>query len=205
VGNNVAGQHLSTGSGIAGTGFRIGVAGFARNNANTAFGGYFINDNSYAYVGGWNFDATTNLFTPYKIIGNGAVSTIVEDVNGQKVTMFCPEAPEVLFQDYGTGQLVNGQAIITIDPTFAKNILVDADHPLKVFIQLQGDCNWVYVANKTANGFTVNELAQGQSNTPFSWMIVATRKNEIIGNKEANYNVRFPTAPVMMEQGDLER
>lgn len=205
VGNNVAGLHLTSGSGLAGTGFRIGVAGFARDNTNTAFGGYFINDNSYAYVGGWNFDATTNLFTPYKIIGNGAVSTIVEDVAGKKVTMFCPESPEVLFQDYGTGQLVNGVATINIDPTFSKNILVDATHPLKVFIQLEGDCNGVYVANKTANGFTVTELANGTSNTPFSWMIVATRKNEIIGGKEASYDVRFPTAPTMLEQSELER
>lgn len=205
VGNNVAGLHLSTGSGLAGTGFKIGVAGFARNNANTAFGGYFINDNSYAYVGGWNFDAATNLFTPYKIIGNGAVSTIVEDVAGNKVTMFCPESPEVLFQDYGMGQLVNGKAEIKIDPTFAKNILVDAQHPLKVFIQLEGDCNGVYVTDKTANGFTVSELAGGKSNTSFSWMIVATRKNETINGKEASYDVRFPYAPAMIEQGELEK
>lgn len=205
VGNNVAGLHLNNGSGSSSTGFSIGAAGFARDNSNTAFGGYFINDNSYAYVGGWNFDATTNLFTPYKIIGNGAVSTIVEDVAGNKVTMFCPEAPEVLFQDYGMGKLVNGQAMITIDPTFAKNILVDADHPLKVFIQLEGDCNGVFVTNKSENGFTVTELANGKSNTPFSWMIVATRKNEMIGNKEASYDVRFPAAPAMLEQSQLEK
>jgi hypothetical protein len=205
VGNNVAGLHLSNGSGSSATGYSIGAAGFARDNANTAFGGYFVNDNSYAYVGGWNFDANTNLFTPYKIIGNGAVSTIVEDVAGNKVTMFCPEAPEVLFQDYGMGALVNGQAIITIDPTFAKNILVDAQHPLKVFIQLEGDCNGVFVTNKSENGFTVTELASGTSNTSFSWMIVATRKNEMIGNKEASYDVRFPTAPAMLEQSELDK
>lgn len=205
VGNNAAGLYLNNGSGIASTGFSIGVAGFARDNSNTAFGGYFINDNSYAYVGGWNFDASTNMFTPYKIIGNGAVSTIVEDTAGKKVTMFCPESPEVLFQDYGMGQLVNGTVQINIDPTFAKNILVDADHPLKVFIQLEGDCNGVFVTNKTANGFTVTELASGKSNTSFSWMIVATRKNEMVGNKEASYDVRFPTAPVMQEQVQMEK
>ncbi len=205
VGNNAVGLHLTTGSGLAGTGFKIGVAGFARDNSNTAFGGYFINDNSYAYVGGWNLDAATNLFTPYKIIGNGTVSTIVADTAGKMVTMFCPESPEVLFQDYGMGQLVNGQATITIDPNFAKNILVDAKHPLKVFIQLEGDCNGVYVTNKTANGFTVNELNGGQSNTSFSWMIVATRINETIGSKEASYDVRFPTAPAQLQQGELER
>lgn len=34
--------------------------------------------------------------------------------------MFAPEAPEVLFQDYGTGKLNNGSAITNIDPVLSK-------------------------------------------------------------------------------------
>ena len=59
--------------------------------------------------------------------------------------MFAPEAPEVLFEDYGTGQLTNGSVKIDIDPIFEKNINIDEKHPLKVFIQLEGDCNGVFV------------------------------------------------------------
>jgi hypothetical protein len=63
--------------------------------------------------------------------------------------MFAPEAPEVLFEDYGVGQLINGEAITSIDPIFSNNSHVDSNHPLKVFIQLEGDCNGVYVTNKS--------------------------------------------------------
>jgi hypothetical protein len=59
----------------------------------------------------------------------------------------------------GTGKLVNGKAHILIDPIFAKNIVVNEKHPIKVFIQLEGDCKGVYVANKSQNGFDVIELA----------------------------------------------
>lgn len=208
VGNGVAGYLPTNGSGISGTGFSIGVAGFATNSANSAFGGYFFNDNVYAYVGGWNL--SNGAFTPYKIIGNGTVSTIVPGVNGDKVTMFSPEAPEVLFQDYGTAELVNGKAYIKLDPNYANNINVDADHPMKVFIQLEGDCKGVYVTNKTVNGFEVVELDNGTSNTSFSWMIVATRKNEMIKlpngeYKKASYDVRFPQAPDMLPTNFLDK
>jgi len=35
-----------------------------------------------------------------------------------------------------------------------------------MFIQLEGDCNRVYVSNKSSEGFDVIELQNGQSNTP---------------------------------------
>ena len=93
--------------------------------------------------------------TNYKIIGNGSNSTIIRDRNNTPRILFSPEAPEILFEDYGTGKLINGSANIIIDPIFKDAIYVDDHHPLKVFIQLEGDCNGVYVTNKSANGFTV--------------------------------------------------
>jgi hypothetical protein len=112
--------------------------------------------------------------------------------------MFCPETPEVLFQDYGTGQLVDGSAHINIDPIFTKNITVDENHPLKVFIQLEGDCSGVFVANKSATGFDVIELNGGSSNVPFSWSIVANRSDKAFirsdgSTKISHYSdARFP-------------
>jgi len=137
--------------------------------------------------------------TNYKIVGNGTVSTIVRDADGtanQRI-MFAPEAPEVLFEDYGTGQLINGEVRIQIDPIFSQNIQVDSKHPLKVFIQLEGDCNGVYVTNKSKNGFTVKELQKGTSNVNFSWHIVANRKDEIFssGERSEYSDLRFPRAP----------
>ena len=89
-----------------------------------------------------------------------------------------PEAPENLFQDYGTGKLVNGKATIQLDPVYSKNISVSTAHPLRVFIQLEGDCKGVYVTNKTQNGFEVIELNGGTSNVEFTWFATANRADE---------------------------
>ena len=164
---------------------------------NMYYGGYFYSGgtsgtSSYAYAGARYGN------TNYKIIGNGNVSTIVDGVDGNKKIMFAPEAPEVLFEDYGIGQLSNGTSYIDIDPNFTNNIIVDADHPLKVFIQLEGNCNGVYVTQKSAEGFMVKELQNGNSNVSFSWHIVANRKDDIGSSSSENSeyaNLRFPDAP----------
>lgn len=115
-------------------------------------------------------------------------------MTNKPVTMFAPEAPEVLFTDYGSGKLVNGRAYIKLDPIFAKNTTIDASHPLRVFIQLEGDCKGVYVTEKTADGFAVVELDGGQSNVAFMWNAVANRINVDRGNGTMSKyaDVRFP-------------
>ncbi len=163
------------------------------------YGGYFYGGvDSFSYVGA-RLSSSYSGSTDFKIIGYGAVSTIVssnKESDTQKI-MFAPEAPEVLFEDYGTGQLANGSVKIDIDPIFAKNIFVDEKHPLKVFIQLEGDCNGVFVTNKSKNGFTVKELNSGKSNVKFSWHIVGNRADETKANGEKTtyQSLRYPDAP----------
>jgi hypothetical protein len=110
--------------------------------------------------------------------------------------MFCPEAPEVLFQDFGTGKLEGGFAHINLDPIFSKNITVNEKHPLRIFIQLEGECNGVYVTNKTATSFDVKELQNGNSSVAFTWFVTANRSNEVnpeTGEVEsAHVDARFP-------------
>jgi hypothetical protein len=155
------------------------------------------NTADFAYVGAqWGG-------TNYKILGNGTVSTIIDGEGEDKHIMFAPEAPEMLFQDYGVGKLVNGKAQIKIDPILAKNIVINEKHPLKVFIQLEGDCNGVYVTNKTQEGFVVKELQNGNSNVSFSYQIVATRadRTDSEGNVlSKNADVRLPIAPDALER-----
>ncbi len=130
--------------------------------------------------------------TTYKIIGLGAVSTLVKDLNDEMRVMACPESPEVLFQDFGRGKLNNGTAHISLDPIFSKNIKVDATHPLSVFIQLRGDCKGVYVTNESQTGFDVVELNGGNSNVEFTYFVSASRANETLGGQVSEYeNMRF--------------
>ncbi|QRM90514.1 hypothetical protein FG167_15160 [Lacinutrix sp. WUR7] len=187
---------LAAGSGVAGEGLTTGVYGVANSTSAQAFGGYFEADGVYSYVGGWQ----AGPWTARKILGNGTVSTIVKGTNGDLLTMSATETPEILFQDYGIGQLENGTARINIDQNFSKNIRVDTEHPMKVFVQLEGDCNGVFVTNKSANGFDVKELQDGNSNASFSWSIVATRADaEFILQdgrvRISNNGERFQPAP----------
>ena len=208
-GNGILGNYLVGGSGLAATGTSIGIYGRGNNNANGTAGGYFVNGTGhFAYVaarGGGAIGGTNG--TNYKIIGNGTVSTIVKNTKNESVTMFCPESPEVLFQDFGRGQLVNGKAIIQLDEVFSKNIYVDEKRPLRVFIQLEGNCKGVYVANKTKEGFEVIELDGGQSNVNFSYFVSANRADDYDenGNLISNFaKIRFPEAPEMLETKTIE-
>jgi len=148
-------------------------------------GGYFEDaGGDYSYVA----------YDGYGILSNGTKSTMVKDDKGQERVLFCNESPEVMFEDYGEGQLVNGKVHIDLDPLFAKSVAITDKHPLRVFIQLEGDCNGVFVTNKTVNGFDVQELNHGTSNTNFSWHIVCNRANEAGVNR--NYaDKRFPIGP----------
>ncbi len=47
---------------------------------------------------------------------------------------------------------------------------------MRVQVTLTGDCNGVYVAEKSATGFTVAELRGGASNATFDWEVAARRK-----------------------------
>ena len=214
AGNNSAAIFTpATGAGVVGTGRQYGVIGFATsiqntnpanniatNGANGAAGGYFEVQNAigaaqtWAYVGVREITGAGGL---RKIIGPGTVNTIVTDLQGNRVALSCPETPENLFQDYGAGRLHNGRSHVEIDPILAKNILVDASHPLRVFIQPEGDCKGVYVTNKTGNGFDVVELSGGTSNTPFMYSIIANRADEVHpdGSVSRYSAERFPPAP----------
>lgn len=190
-GNNSGSVVLAGGSGGAFTGLVTGV--FAKSTT-AGFG-----EGVYADQFG---DVTRVSFyngTLYKVIGTGTVSTIVNGVDEQPITMFAPESPEVLFQDFGQAVLLNGFAHVDLDPNFAKNVRVDAQHPMRVFIQLEDNenCQGVVIKNKTPFGFDVVELRGGKSNTPFQYQISCNRADTILpsGRPSAFADLRFPPAP----------
>jgi len=174
-------------------------------NQDSYFGGYFSGGNqgsgtpSYAYAGmRYNTNANGTAGTDYKIIGTGTNSTLINDENNVPHIMFSPESPEIVFQDYGVGQLVNGEVRINLDPILSRNIRVDAQHPMKVFVTLEGDCKGIYVTDKSAQGFTVKELQGGTSNISFSWQIVANRedtKNNRGQVTSKHVGLRLPVGP----------
>ena len=88
--------------------------------------------------------------------------------------LYCEEAAEVYFTDYGSGTLVNGRAHIALDPIFLQTVTIDDANPIKVFVQMNSDAS-VYVVKGTT-GFDVIEDANGTSNGAFDYRVVAKRK-----------------------------
>jgi hypothetical protein len=200
LGNNTsgAGSYLAAGSGGAFTGLATGVYAYST----TGGAGQAIYTNQFGAIARVNYWSGA---LQYKILGTGTVSTIAKDVNGNKVVLHASEAPEIYFEDFGQGELVNGKAHIEIDPIVAKNVTINEKHPLRVFIQLEGECNGVKVVNKTTNSFDVVELANGNSSLTFQWHIVCNRADEDLGNGRISRNAdaRFEYAPADLEMNQV--
>lgn len=189
-GNNAATTTLLTGSGGAFRGVTTGVFAYST----TAAAGeaiYTQQFNNVVRVNYWNGAQQ------FKIAGTGTmpVSCTVQDGAGVDRTLYCSESPEFYFEDYGQGQLVNGRAHINIDTLLAKHVIIDDAHPLRVYIQIEGDenCKGVVVKNKTGAGFDVVEMMGGNSNATFQWHIVCNVNDVDLGDGRVSHlaNARF--------------
>jgi len=104
----------------------------------------------------------------------GSKSAVVPVEDGQKmVALYAVEAPENWFEDFGSGQLANGVAMVSLEATYAQTVNTNIEY--HVFLTPKGDCNGLYVTNETAMSFEVRELNSGRSNIAFDYRIVAKR------------------------------
>jgi len=171
------GGTTASGMGVAGTA-NEGDAGYFRNNSSsgwqtvwiesdgsaTPFEAYNGANGSYCYVdnsGNLNCSGSKNAVVP---IDGGARS----------VAMSAIEAPQNWFEDAGSGELVNGVAIVALDRDFTQTVNTGMNY--KVFPVPNGDCKGLYVTNKTATSFEVRELGGGTSNVSFDYRIMALRR-----------------------------
>ncbi len=153
-----------------GAAFGIGVNGIG-------FGGGIITGNNDIAVVGWraNNQNYSGYFNGNHVIANGTKSASVATSKGNQL-LYCEEATEVWFSDMGNGQLINGEVTISLDPLFLETVVIDATHPMHVFIQMEGESNDVYVIPGT-NSFVVKERNHGTSNAGFSYKVNAKRMN----------------------------
>ena len=203
--------HSSTNNAVQGTsGSGTGVQG----TSSTGYGIYGSSPNNYAIVGvatsgngvygqisaanqagvvGRQLNSSGNwaIYGFGNIGATGTKSAVVpaEDGNGH-LTLYCMESPECWFEDFGSARLAGGSATVAIDPEFAQTVHTAEYH---VFVQAEGACRGLFVRDKTATGFVVQELGGGASSVPFSYRIVARRKN--VSAPRLN-RVTLPDAPV---------
>jgi hypothetical protein len=95
------------------------------------------------------------------------------DNGGRKVALYAMESPKSWSEDFGSGHLANGSAVIELESTFAQTVNTQNYH---VFITPNGDCKGLYVSQKSAGGFEVRELGGGTSSIEFDYRIVAERR-----------------------------
>lgn len=160
---------------------RMGVYGSYNSSAfglgiyGVAFGGSVITGNNDIAVVGWRANNAnySGYFNGNHVIANGTKSASVPTSKGNQL-LYVTESPEVWFEDIGSGKLSGGQATIQLDPLFLETVVIDEQHPMHVFIQMEGESNEVYVL-KSATSFTVKERNNGQSNASFSYRIMAKR------------------------------
>ena len=164
------------------------VAGTADNNS----AGYFYNKSAdYASIVAYNeYPGPTGLFKVFKasspdgtcgVGGTGDLSctgqlkSLVSASGGaRKVETYAMQSPENWMEDFGSGVLERGVAVVTIDPAFADTVTADASY--HVFITPEGDSKGLYVIRKTATSFEVRESGGGVSSLSFDYRIVAKRR-----------------------------
>jgi hypothetical protein len=90
-------------------------------------------------------------------------------------TLYSREGAEIKFIDEGEAQLINGTARVSLEAIFKETIETDS-----YLVQLTplGDCNGLYVSERTPDYFVVKELKNGESNVKFMWQISAYRKGK---------------------------
>ncbi len=137
---------------------------FSLDSDNSESTGFYIYNGTGSLV--WYVTESGNMYA------SGTKSSVVQ-VDGQSRALYAVESPDVWFEDFGSGQLTNGQGFVEIDPLFAKSVNLNMEY--HVFLTPLGDCNGLYIANKTATGFEVRELSGGTANVAFDYRIVAKR------------------------------
>ena len=179
------GGHGLTGVSNATDGIHSGIFAFANARGGVAFQASGVAGSSAGLFRG-DVTITGNL------VVNGSFnqkSAALPHPDGTSRLLFCTEAPEPWFEDFGEAKIVNGTARVTIDPDFAVFADLNAYH---VFITEYDGNNNLYVTKRDPTGFEVQAKAAPTHGAPtsnsqtvdptavngtISWRIVAKRKD----------------------------
>ncbi len=111
-------------------------------------------------------------------LASRGIGTVVADEAATSPTtqrlLYDMQSPDVWYEDFGEGTLVNGKAEIKIAPDFAASVDTAKYH---VFLTSHDPASkGLAVAARQADLFTVQEHTGGTSNLTFSWRMVARPK-----------------------------
>jgi hypothetical protein len=180
--NSLSGFGVKGWSGYSGTSSGV----YGRGDSNTGFGVVGYNYWYGAGVGAWSYGG--NLIEAYagdyphgtrrfyidlygNVYADGTYNSFMtSSLDGETHATSSVQSTEAWLEDFGHSDLVNGIATVTIAPDFVGVTNLSVDY--MVFVSLEGDCQGVYITNKTPTTFEVHELNGGTSNVPFGYRIV---------------------------------
>lgn len=177
----------SSGTGVWAVAPANGVVGHATKTSGTNYGVYGRTDSSSGY----------GVFSAGDYGGTGAKYAVVQTKDYGWRHLSVMESPEVWFEDFGQAQLVNGQAVVAIEPIFAQT--VNLSETYHVFFTPLGDCG-LYVAEKTPASFTVQTLGGQTCNIAFDYRIIAKR----LGYEENRLEPAADPNQLTQEMGQME-
>ncbi len=189
-----------------------GVYGHASNTGpGGATGGHFVADAAGSgvhfgvYAQEQSGGSGAALHAAGDFTASGSKSAVVRTASSGHRLFYTVESPEVWFEDVGEGGLVGGRAHVELDPLFLETVTIDDSHPMKVFVQLEGDCRGTYV-EKGRTGFDVVELQGGTSDATFSYRVMAKRKGyeeERLRETDVGYDDPTLYPELLAEKGEL--
>jgi hypothetical protein len=130
----------------------------------------------YAFTNGANYFTAYGLTMAFggNITTQGEIYTqgsCMSGCNRRLVQSYETKAALPTIEDAGEAQLHGGAASVLLDPAFAN--VIDARRGYLVLITPEGDTRGLYVARRTATGFSVRESMDGRSTVAFAYRIVA--------------------------------
>ena len=176
-------------NGVAGWGHSAGVAAFNGNHPQVS--AYLATE--------WFFpgSALAGLFNGGTLVFGdlfvtGTKSAVVKHPDGSDRRLYCMESPESWFEDFGVGQLHEGQADVHLDRDFAALVRTDNYH---VFLTPYGDSNGLYIAHMQPDGFVVREQHGGRHSLEFGYRVVAKRGDVDVVRLQPDQLPAQPVAP----------
>jgi len=181
----VLGDNTSTGGmGVAGMASGLGAIGVWGHVANCAGG-----QDCYGVWSSGNF-AVAPGFTK---------SAIVRTADYGERQLYTVESPQNWFEDFGLGRLVDGRAVVQIEPIFAQTVNLEQEY--HVFLTPRDGYANLYVTNLTPVSFEVRD-ADGKANLSFSYRIVAKRSGLEDIRLSPVDSTRARTTPAALPESD---
>jgi len=143
-------------------------------------GDLYVQGNVYSYCSSNSGTFPVTSSTVHGHCNDSPVNPTIAQRNssGGTVSMFHASQSAPSVEDFGEAQLVNGQASVLLDRSYASTI--DQNRSYLVFITPEGENRGLYVAAKSLQRFVIREAMGGHSTLAFQYRIVAHPYTETI-------------------------